>query len=69
MNLRDYYLREELHKALAQGHKDPLRFQLEKMQDESLPIGLRCAIANKITPYYHPRLGIATPPKFVESDC
>jgi hypothetical protein len=47
--------------------EDPVLFQHKKMCDESLPIGLRCAIACNIAPYYHPKLGIASAPKFIES--
>jgi hypothetical protein len=66
VNLRDYYLREELHRALADGLEDPLRFQHQQMMNPELPAPIRAAIAAQITPYYHPRLGSITPPNLIE---
>jgi hypothetical protein len=59
MNIRDLYLKERLNDILSKGNKGPLLFQLDAMQNETLPIAFRCLVANNITPYYHPRLGIA----------
>jgi hypothetical protein len=35
MSLRDYYLKEELVAAQAEGLEDPLRFQHKQMMDEA----------------------------------
>jgi hypothetical protein len=45
---------------------DPLEFQHRQMMNESLPMGLRCSIATAITPYHHPKLGLASTPRYVE---
>jgi hypothetical protein len=66
MNAREYFLKEELIKAKEHGLEDPLSFQHKVMMDQSQPLALRTLIANNITPYYHPKIGIATPPKFIE---
>ena len=53
--------------AQEQGLPDPLLFQHQKLLDESIPVPIRCAIACNIAPYYHPKLGISSPPKFIET--
>jgi hypothetical protein len=49
------------------GLEDPVIFQHKRMMDENLPIGLRCAIACNIAPFYHPKVGILPPPRFIET--
>ena len=51
-----YKQREQVRfSAQEQGLPDPLLFQHQKVLDESIPIGVRCAIARDITPYYYAR--------------
>jgi hypothetical protein len=47
--------------------EDPIQFQHKLLANESLPIGLRATIAAAIAPYYHPKLGVATPSRFIET--
>jgi hypothetical protein len=42
------------------GFDDPIEFQHKAMMNQSLPIGLRIAIAQNIAPYCHPKLGLLT---------
>jgi hypothetical protein len=60
--------RAEYRKA-AKGLKldDPIEFQHRAMMDDTLPIGLRVAIAQNIAPYCHPRIGLVTMPRYVET--
>jgi hypothetical protein len=68
-------VQEELKDASAELNRiaedleleDPVLFQHRKMMDESLPIGLRLAVATAIAPYMHPKLGVVTPPRFIET--
>ena len=48
--------------------EDPVLFQHKQMMNESLPLALHCVIAANISPYCHPKLGIAQPPRFIESE-
>jgi hypothetical protein len=43
--------------------QDPVLFQHKLLQDDTLPIGLRIAIA----PYCHPKVGLVTMPRCVET--
>jgi hypothetical protein len=47
--------------------EDPVLFQHKQMMNESLPIGLRLAVATAIAPYCHPKLGLVSPPRFIET--
>jgi hypothetical protein len=60
--------RDEYRRASA-GLKldDPIEFQHKAMMDKSLPIGLRVAIAQNIAPYCHPRIGLISMPRYVET--
>lgn len=61
--IRDEYR----YAAVEMGLDDPIEFQHRQMQNDSLPIGLRVAIAANIAPYCHPKLGITQPPRFIET--
>ena len=47
--------------------QDPILFQHKLLSDESVPLGLRVAIAQNIAPYVHPRVGIVGMPRYVET--
>jgi hypothetical protein len=47
--------------------QDPIEFQHKLLANEQLPIGLRVAIAQNIAPYCHPRIGLVTMPRYVET--
>jgi hypothetical protein len=67
-NYKSTILRDECRKATAGLNlDDPIEFQHKAMMDPSLPIGLRVAIAQNIAPYCHPRIGLVSMPRYVET--
>jgi hypothetical protein len=46
---------------------DPVLFQHKLLGNELLPIGLRVAIAQNIAPYCHPKVGLISMPRYVET--
>src|SRR5262249_2125181 len=68
----DYFrscaLRDE-YRTLAeqQNLEDPVLFQHKLLSDESIPKVARSMIANQIAPYYRPRLGLVSLPKYIET--
>jgi hypothetical protein len=48
--------------------EDPVLFQHRLLGDNSLPVGLRASIAAAISPYCHPKLGLVSPPRFIENE-
>jgi hypothetical protein len=55
------YSAEELHL------EDPILFQHKLLGNESLPVGLRVAIAQNIAPYCHPRIGLVSMARYIET--
>jgi hypothetical protein len=61
-------LRDEYRYSAEELHlEDPVLFQHKKMMDDTLPVGLRVAIAANISSYCHPKLGTTAPPRFIET--
>jgi hypothetical protein len=58
---------EYRYAAVEMGLHDPVEFQHKQMMNESLPMGLRVAIAANISHYCHPKLGVTAPPRFIET--
>jgi hypothetical protein len=67
-NYKSAIQRDEYRKV-AEGLNldDPIEFQHKAMMDSTLPIGLRVAIAQNIAPYCHPRIGLLSMPRYVET--
>jgi hypothetical protein len=60
---------QQIRQAAQEQHlEDPVLFQHRLLANDSLPLGLRATIAAAISPYYHPKLGISSPPRFIEVD-
>jgi hypothetical protein len=51
----------------AHGLEDPILFQHKLLANNSLPLGLRVAIAANISPYIRSRLGSTAPSRFIET--
>jgi hypothetical protein len=46
--------------------EDPVLFQHKLLGNESLPVHIRASIAAAIAPYCHLKLGLVSPPRFIE---
>jgi hypothetical protein len=67
-NYKSAIQRDEYRRASAGLNlDDPIEFQHKAMKEQTLPIGLRVAIAQNIAPYCHPRIGLVSMPRYVET--